>query len=125
VTGGIIAASEALNVHGHADAALAIMTTDPFPKERAVRVRTDAGTYHIGGIAKGSGMIEPRMATMLGVLTTDAAVSPDLLQRALSEVTERTFNAITVDGECSTNDSVFLLANGASGVQVDDTTLPA
>ncbi len=125
VTGGIIAASEALNVHGHADAALAIMTTDPFPKERAVRVRTDAGTYHVGGIAKGSGMIEPRMATMLGVLTTDAAVSPDLLQRALSEVTERTFNAITVDGECSTNDSVFLLANGASGVEVDDTTLPA
>lgn len=125
VAGGIIAASEVLGVDGHADAALAIMTTDPFPKERAVRVTTDAGTYHIGGIAKGSGMIEPRMATMLGVLTTDAAIAPDLLQRALSEVTERTFNAITVDGECSTNDSVFLLANGASGVHVDEAALPA
>jgi glutamate N-acetyltransferase/amino-acid N-acetyltransferase len=125
VTGGIIAASDALSVDGHADAALAIMTTDPFPKERAVRVTTDAGTYHIGGIAKGSGMIEPRMATMLGVLTTDAALPPDLLHRALAEVTERTFNAITVDGECSTNDSVFLLANGASGVPVSEATLPA
>jgi glutamate N-acetyltransferase/amino-acid N-acetyltransferase len=125
VTGGIIAASDALSVDGHADAALAIMTTDPFPKERAVRMTTDAGTYHIGGIAKGSGMIEPRMATMLGVLTTDAALPPDLLHRALAEVTERTFNAITVDGECSTNDSVFLLANGASGVPVSEATLPA
>lgn len=125
VAAGIIAASETLRVEGHTDASLAIMTTDPFPKERAVRVTTDAGTFHIGGIAKGSGMIEPRMATMLGVLTTDAALAPELLQRALSDVTERTFNAITVDGECSTNDCVFLLANGASGVSIDDSTLPA
>jgi len=125
VSAGIIAASEELRVEGHADAARAIMTTDPFPKERAVRVTTAAGTFHVGGIAKGSGMIEPRMATMLGVLTTDAAVEPTLLQRALSEVTERTFNAITVDGECSTNDSVFLLANGASGVTIDESSLPA
>lgn len=125
VTAGIIAASEVLGVDGHTNASLAIMTTDPFPKERAVRVTTDAGTFHVGGIAKGSGMIEPRMATMLGVLTTDAAVPPALLQRALSDVTERTFNAITVDGECSTNDSVFLLANGASGVRIDESSLPA
>jgi glutamate N-acetyltransferase/amino-acid N-acetyltransferase len=125
VTAGIIAASEVLAVDGHTNASLAIMTTDPFPKERAVRVTTDAGTFHVGGIAKGSGMIEPRMATMLGVLTTDAAVPPALLQRALSDVTERTFNAITVDGECSTNDSVFLLANGASGVRIDESSLPA
>jgi glutamate N-acetyltransferase/amino-acid N-acetyltransferase len=125
VTGGIIAASEVLSVEGHSNASLAIMTTDPFPKERAVRVTTEAGTFHVGGIAKGSGMIEPRMATMLGVLTTDAAVPPALLQRALSDVTERTFNAITVDGECSTNDSVFLLANGASGVRLDESSLPA
>lgn len=124
VTDGIITASDALSVEGHSDAALAIMTTDPFPKERAVRVTTPAGTFHLGGIAKGSGMIEPRMATMLGVLTTDADVAPALLQRALSEVTERTFNAITVDGECSTNDSVFLLANGASGVRIDESSLP-
>lgn len=125
VTDGIIAAADALAVEGHTNASLAIMTTDPFPKERAVRVTTDAGTFHVGGIAKGSGMIEPRMATMLGVLTTDAHVPSALLQRALSEVTERTFNAITVDGECSTNDCVFLLANGTSGVHIDERTLPA
>lgn len=124
VTDGIIRAADALSAEGHTNASLAIMTTDPFPKERAVRVTTPAGTFHVGGIAKGSGMIEPRMATMLGVVTTDAEVAPALLQRALSEVTERTFNAITVDGECSTNDSVFLLANGASGVRVDESSLP-
>jgi glutamate N-acetyltransferase/amino-acid N-acetyltransferase len=73
----------------------------------------------VAGIAKGSGMIEPRMATMLGFLTTDAAVAPDVLQRALRRVSDETFNAITVDGECSTNDCVFLLASGASGVTVD------
>ena len=61
-------------------------------------------------------MIEPRMATMLGFLTTDARVAPDVLQRALRRVSDETFNAITVDGECSTNDCVFLLASGASGV---------
>ncbi len=124
VADGIITASDALSAEGHTNASLAIMTTDPFPKERAVRITTPAGTFHVGGIAKGSGMIEPRMATMLGVLTTDADVAPALLQRALSEVTERTFNAITVDGECSTNDSVFLLANGASGVRIDESSLP-
>ena len=100
------------------------MTTDPFPKERAVEVTTARGTFRIGGICKGSGMIEPRMATMLGVLTCDAAVSPALLQRVLSEVTEHTFNAITVDGECSTNDCVALLANGASGVTIGEADLP-
>ena len=65
-------------------------------------------------------MIEPLMATMLGVVTTDAAVEPALLQRALAAVTDVTFNAITVDGECSTNDCVFALANGASGVTLGD-----
>ena len=101
-------------------AARAIMTTDPFPKEAAVEVTTPAGTFRVGGIAKGSGMIEPLMATMLGVVTTDAAVEPALLQRALAAVTDVTFNAITVDGECSTNDCVFVLANGASGVTIAD-----
>jgi glutamate N-acetyltransferase/amino-acid N-acetyltransferase len=67
-------------------------------------------------MAKGSGMIEPNMATMLGFVTTDAAIEPALLQRALKAVADDTFNAITVDGECSTNDTVFALANGASGV---------
>jgi glutamate N-acetyltransferase/amino-acid N-acetyltransferase len=71
-------------------------------------------------MAKGSGMIEPLMATMLAVVTTDAAVEPTALQRALKTVADDTFNAITVDGECSTNDCVFLLANGASGVRLGD-----
>ncbi len=79
------------------------------------RTSADA-TSAIGGMAKGSGMIEPMMATMLGFVTTDAAVPPPLLDRALREAVDDTFNAITVDGECSTNDCVMLLANGASGV---------
>jgi glutamate N-acetyltransferase/amino-acid N-acetyltransferase len=101
------------------------MTTDPFPKEHATLVKTDAGTFTVGGIAKGSGMIEPNMATMLGFLTTDAAVAPALLHRALEESARDTFNAITVDGECSTNDSLFALASGASGVTIDDELYPA
>jgi glutamate N-acetyltransferase/amino-acid N-acetyltransferase len=120
VTAGIASASAALSREGGPDAARAIMTTDPFPKEAAVEVTSAAGTFRVGGIAKGSGMIEPLMATMLGVVTTDAAVAPALLQRALAAVTDVTFNAITVDGECSTNDCVFALANGASGVTLGD-----
>ena len=76
-------------------------------------------------MAKGAGMIEPRMATMLGFLTTDAAVPAPLLQRALREAADVTFNAITIDGDTSTNDTVFLLASGASGVQIDDAMYPA
>jgi glutamate N-acetyltransferase/amino-acid N-acetyltransferase len=120
VTEGITAAVSALARNGGSAAARAIMTTDPFPKEAAVEVTTSSGTFRVGGIAKGSGMIEPLMATMLGVVTTDAAVGPALLQRALAAVTDVTFNAISVDGECSTNDCVFVLANGASGVTIAD-----
>ena len=76
-------------------------------------------------MAKGSGMIEPMMATMLGFVTTDAAVPKALLDRALRAAVDDTFNAITVDGECSTNDCVMLLANGASGAVVDETSYPA
>ena len=101
-------------------AARAIMTTDPFPKEAAAR----AGGFAVGGMAKGSGMIEPMMATMLAFVTTDAAVPPALLDRALRAAVADTFNAITVDGECSTNDSVMLLANGASGVTIDEANYP-
>jgi len=107
------------------ETAKAIMTTDPFPKEHAVTVQTAKGTFTIGGTAKGSGMIEPNMATMLGFLTTDADVSPALLQKALRESAIDTFNAITVDGECSTNDTLFALASGASGVRIDEATYPA
>jgi glutamate N-acetyltransferase/amino-acid N-acetyltransferase len=125
VAQGIQAAHAALHAAGHADAARAIMTTDPFPKERAARVDTPAGSFTVGGMAKGSGMIDPRMATMIAVLATDAQVESSLLQDALREVVDLTFNAITVDGECSTNDCVFLLATGASGVTVDGASRPA
>jgi glutamate N-acetyltransferase/amino-acid N-acetyltransferase len=116
---GIARAHAALSADGH-PAALAIMTTDVGPKEFAVRVETPRGAFHVGGIAKGAGMIEPLMATMLGFVTTDADVTPVLLHRLLESVVDRTFNAITVDGECSTNDTVLALASGASGVIVRD-----
>ena len=122
---GIRSAMGHLSRDGGSDAALAIMTTDPFPKESAVVVKTETGTFVVGGIAKGSGMIEPQMATMLGFLTTDAGVTPALLRRALEESARDTFNAITVDGECSTNDSLFALASGASGVMIDNRSYPA
>jgi glutamate N-acetyltransferase/amino-acid N-acetyltransferase len=106
-------------------AARAIMTTDPFPKDYAVTVQTARGTFTIGGMAKGSGMIEPNMATMIGFLTTDAQVDPGVLRRALQLSARDTFNAITVDGECSTNDSLFALASGASAVVIDEELFPA
>jgi glutamate N-acetyltransferase/amino-acid N-acetyltransferase len=125
VARGIHTAAAAMTRGSGSAVANAIMTTDPFPKEYAVTVQTGRGTYTVGGTAKGSGMIEPNMATMLGFLTTDAEVPPALLQRALVDSAKDTFNAITVDGECSTNDCVFALASGASGVAVDDETYPA
>jgi glutamate N-acetyltransferase/amino-acid N-acetyltransferase len=117
---GITSARAALSPSGAGDAARAIMTTDPFPKEAAAEIATRGGAFRVGGIAKGSGMIEPNMATMLAFVTTDAAVAPGLLQRALKAAVDDTFNAITVDGECSTNDCVFVLANGAGGLRLDD-----
>ena len=122
---GIPQAVAALASEGGAAAARAIMTTDPFPKEHAVEVATEFGAFRVGGMAKGSGMIEPRMATMLGYLTTDAAVDPVMLSRALRDACRYTFNAITVDGEPSTNDCVLALANGASGVQINENLYPA
>jgi len=114
------AAMSALSAGSASQAAQAIMTTDPFPKEAAVRVTLGGRDVVIGGMAKGSGMIEPNMATMLGFVTTDAAVPKALLDRALREAVNDTFNAITVDGECSTNDCVMMLANGASGAAVTE-----
>jgi glutamate N-acetyltransferase/amino-acid N-acetyltransferase len=104
-------------------AAQAIMTTDPFPKESCTVIAVGGKTVTIGGMAKGSGMIGPNMApsaTMLAFVTTDAAVAQPVLQRALAEVVHETFNAITVDGDTSTNDAVVLLANGASGATIGD-----
>jgi glutamate N-acetyltransferase / amino-acid N-acetyltransferase len=117
---GIVDAAKSLSSDKGSDAALAIMTTDPFPKEAAVEVSLPRARFRVGGIAKGSGMIEPMMATMLGFITTDAAVEPPVLQRALKAAVDPTFNAISVDGECSTNDCVFALANGASGARIGD-----
>lgn len=120
VNKGITCAAGRLSSSGGADAARGIMTTDPFPKEAAVEASSTAGAYRVGGMAKGSGMIEPAMATMLAVLTTDAQVEPAILQRALALVVSDTFNAITVDGECSTNDCVLVLAGGESGVRITE-----
>ena len=128
VKNGITAAVRELSANGNDNAMRAIMTTDPFPKSKSVLVKTPTGSFKVGGIAKGSGMIEPRMATMLGFLTTDAKVAPEVLQRALRRVSDETFNAITVDGECSTNDCVMLMASGKSGVAItrdDDPALVA
>src|SRR5262249_2442662 len=125
IKAGVAAAARALSRDGSAHATRAIMTTDPFPKSHAVRVDTPAGPITVGGLAKGSGMIEPRMATMLGVLTTDARVEPAVLAGALRRVVDESFNAITVDGECSTNDCVVALASGKSGVAIDRDDDPA
>jgi glutamate N-acetyltransferase/amino-acid N-acetyltransferase len=125
VQNGVTKALGLLGKDGHRDATLAIMTTDQFPKEAAVRVETATGTFHVGGMAKGAGMIEPMMATMLGFLTCDAQVEPGLLRRALTAAVRDTFNAITIDGDGSTNDTVFAVANGASGVVINDSTYPA
>lgn len=125
VAAGVDAGFRALSTDGGHDAALAIMTTDLSPKETAVRVTVPGGSFHVGGMAKGAGMIEPRLATMLGFVTTDARVDPAVLGRAITTVAAETFNAITVDGECSTNDCVLALATGKSGVDIDTNLYPA
>lgn len=96
-------------------AAQAIMTTDTIKKEIAVEVDLDGTVVTIGGMCKGSGMIHPDMCTMLGFITTDAAIAKPLLQQALSEVIACTFNMVSVDGDTSTNDTVLVLANGMAG----------
>ena len=93
----------------------AVMTTDTKPKQAAVQVKIGGRTVTVGGMCKGSGMIEPNMATMLGFITTDAAITPAMLRRALRQAIAVSFNHVVVDGDESTNDSVFLLASGAAG----------
>lgn len=125
---GIPQAFAALSIAHGSQAAQAIMTTDPFPKESSATVAVGGKTVTIGGMAKGSGMIGPDMApsaTMLAFVTTDAAVPLPLLHRALAEVVDNTFNAITVDGDTSTNDAVVFMANGASGATIGDAEYPA
>jgi glutamate N-acetyltransferase/amino-acid N-acetyltransferase len=109
---GIEVAAAQLSRENHLDAEIAIMTTDTQPKEYAVEVESEDGTFRIGGMAKGSGMIKPNMATMLAFLTTDAVIAPEPLEMALKQAVELSFNRISVDNDTSTNDSVILLANG-------------
>lgn len=118
---GIHIAAKGLSVEGGADAAHAIMTTDRIPKEVAVEFTLGGKTCRLGGITKGAGMIAPNMtpsglhATMLCFLTTDAAVSKDVLKSVLADAVQNSFNCVTVDNDCSTNDTVLLLANGLAG----------
>ncbi len=112
---GITKLVAALRSDGGHHAAQAIMTTDTVPKEVAVEFEMGGVICKLGGMAKGSGMIHPNMATMLCFLTTDAAIAPDALQNALSAVVKDTFNMLSVDGDTSTNDMVCILANGMAG----------
>lgn len=115
IANGIPALVQSLSDNGSDMAAEGIMTTDTVKKEIAVEFEIGGKTCHIGGIAKGSGMIHPDMATMLVFITTDAAISPEMLQKALSADITETFNMISVDGDTSTNDMVAVLANGMAG----------
>ena len=115
ITDGIPELVEKLSVDGSHEAALGIMTTDTIAKEVAVEFECGGKTCRIGGIAKGSGMIHPNMATMLVFITSDIAIAPAMLQKALSGDIQNTFNMISVDGDTSTNDMVVVLANGLAG----------
>ena len=113
---GLRDAAAKLSPAGGGEAARAIMTTDTRPKHCAVRLETPSGPITIGGMAKGAGMIHPDMATLLGVLTTDAVSEPGTLRPFWKRVVDRSFNAISVDGDTSTNDTALFLANGNSGI---------
>ncbi len=104
-----------LSYDGSMDAAQAIMTTDTIDKQVAVEFTIDGKTCRMGGIAKGSGMIHPNMATMLVFITSDCAIAAEMLQKALSRDIQNTFNMLSVDGDTSTNDMVTVLANGMAG----------
>ena len=124
---GITAAGQALRqsraedlAAGGLAVARAIMTTDTRPKHLAVQIDMPGGLVTIGGMAKGAGMIHPNMATMLSLITSDAAIAPDMLAGMLKTAVNHSFNRISIDGDTSTNDTVLLLANGASGVAVDN-----
>ena len=115
IAAGIPALIDSLSTDGSDAAAEGIMTTDTIKKEVAVEFIADGKTCHIGGIAKGSGMIHPNMATMLVFITTDCAIAPAMLQKALSADIPNSFNMVSVDGDTSTNDMVTVLANGLAG----------
>jgi glutamate N-acetyltransferase/amino-acid N-acetyltransferase len=118
IVAGAKKAAGALCRSGSHDAACAIMTTDTVDKQVAVELEIDGQTVCIGGMCKGSGMIEPNMATMLGFLTTDVVIHPKALDQALREAVEVSFNRVVVDGDRSTNDTVILMASGVAGTQM-------
>ena len=120
IRAGVPAAVDKLKPEGWHDAARGIMTTDTFPKLYAGSVALDGEEVRISGISKGAGMIHPDMATMLSVMTTNAAVTAPVLQEALSAAVRKSFNCISVDGDTSTNDTVLLLANGQGSAPVID-----
>lgn len=103
---------EKLSYDGNVEAATAIMTTDTVKKEYAVEFTLGGKVVHLGGMAKGSGMIHPNMATTLNFITTDAAISSEMVQKALSEIVKVTYNCLSIDGDQSTNDTCVLMANG-------------
>lgn len=107
--------AEKLSYEGNVEAATAIMTTDTVRKEYAVKFTIDGKECHLGGMAKGSGMIHPNMATTLNFITTDCNLSPEMLQKALSEIVKITYNCLSVDGDQSTNDTCMLIASGLAG----------
>jgi glutamate N-acetyltransferase/amino-acid N-acetyltransferase len=115
VKNGIREACRSLDAHGGDAAARAIMTTDTFPKVRAIEFELGGVAVRVGGMAKGSGMIHPNMATMLAYLTTDAAVAPGWVASVVRGIADRSFNQVTVDGDSSTNDTFLIMANGAAG----------
>ena len=115
IAAGIPELAAGLSIDGSDKAIEGIMTTDTVPKSVAVEFEIGGKTCRLGGIAKGSGMIHPNMATMLVFITTDASVSPEMLQKALSGDVQNTFNMTSVDGDTSTNDTVVLMANGLAG----------
>jgi glutamate N-acetyltransferase/amino-acid N-acetyltransferase len=117
ILAGVGSAAGSLKSDGGAEAARAIMTTDTKPKTFELRLPD----FILGGMCKGAGMIHPNMATMLAVITTDAKVSPALLGQALRLAVSKSFNRISVDGDMSTNDTILLLANGASGKEIGET----
>ena len=111
---------EQLSEQGWQQAATGILTTDTRPKGASIQCEINGSKVTITGICKGSGMIKPNMATMLGFVATDASIHPELLHRAVRLATEKSFNRITVDSDTSTNDAVILAATGASGVEIDE-----
>ncbi|KAG0163466.1 hypothetical protein DFQ28_011629 [Apophysomyces sp. BC1034] len=121
IEAGIRTASGVLSATHEAwlETAEAFMTTDTFPKLLSGQFELQNKPFRMAGIAKGAGMIHPNMATLLGFMVTDAEVKPELLQKALKYAADRSFNAISVDGDMSTNDTISVLANGASGVKIE------